>query len=1084
MRLTGLLVLIVIATTTLIAQTFRGGIVGTVTDKSGAAVAEAHVTVVSGETGLVRSTETDSEGNYTFTELPLGVYEVSVVKPSFRTQTVKDIHVSVSLNQRANFELSPGDVEQKVEVSAAEPLIETTGNTLGGTVEASRVETLPVNGRDFLKLLTLVPGTSADASSVNDAAGSFGIFSINGNRGRANNYLLDGTDMNDGYRNDPAINEAGVFGTPATILPVDALQEVGILSNMEAEYGRNSGATVNIVTKSGTNQLHGSAFEYFRNDAMDARNFFNANPNPKNAFHNNQFGGSLGGPLIKDRTFWFVAYEGQRESGALANIETVPTQSQIDDFVNGGGTVNPVTQKLLDRNPWAVPGGLPAGDPLNPGNAVIQVADPFSNRVDSLIAKIDHHFGPNDRSDVFTGRYFFGDSDQSFPLALGAGSTVPGFNTVTPTRVQLVSLSLTHVFSPKLLVEIRGGFNRFAEGFFPEDQSFDPSTIGLVTSAGLGGQDFGLPQIRFQDGTSSLGGNNSIPRHRFDTNWQYFTNFSYSAGKHNWKAGYEFRRTSISQYYDLGYRGRIRFADFNDFLAGDITSSASQFAGNSRRDTHQNNHAFYVQDSFRLNRKLTLNYGLRWDYYGVIYEDRNLFSLFDANTDSLSLVGQSGGPSGLYPKDLNNFAPRFSFAYDVFGSGKTVVRAGWGLYYDAYSQDFFIGHFPFNTFNAGPAYNGVGPAAITSAANVASTIQNGVPIFSNFQPTTDAWTVDQNLRTPYIQNYNLNIQQQLGSFAAVQVAYVRSQGRKLFRFRDINQEDPVTGDFPFAGFNVINNFESTATSNYNGLQLSLHTKDLHGFSTQVNFTWSHSIDNASDGEDYVPNAAQPDNSLRPDLEKASSNFDARKRFSWDFTYAIPSFSQAKKLTSGWSLNGILRLSSGQPFTVHSFEDFNGSNEFFERPDIVGDPFAGTSAPFKFLNLGAFAAPCTWDPVNETCAGGQHFGNERRNAFVGPAFRNFDFSIVKNTKFGDKVNMQLSVDFFNIFNHPNFSNPLLPNFAVDMETNDAVQHDPANPTRGIGQGFLPITVTPDVGIGNPFLGGGGPRNIQLSAKFTF
>ncbi|HEY6185463.1 MAG TPA: TonB-dependent receptor, partial [Terriglobales bacterium] len=305
MRLTGLLVLIVIATTTLIAQTFRGGIVGTVTDKSGAAVAEAHVTVVSGETGLVRSTETDSEGNYTFTELPLGVYEVSVVKPSFRTQTVKDIHVSVSLNQRANFELSPGDVEQKVEVSAAEPLIETTGNTLGGTVEASRVETLPVNGRDFLKLLTLVPGTSADASSVNDAAGSFGIFSINGNRGRANNYLLDGTDMNDGYRNDPAINEAGVFGTPATILPVDALQEVGILSNMEAEYGRNSGATVNIVTKSGTNQLHGSAFEYFRNDAMDARNFFNANPNPKNAFHNNQFGGSLGGPLIKDRTFWF-----------------------------------------------------------------------------------------------------------------------------------------------------------------------------------------------------------------------------------------------------------------------------------------------------------------------------------------------------------------------------------------------------------------------------------------------------------------------------------------------------------------------------------------------------------------------------------------------------------------------------------------------------------------------------------------------------------------------------------------------------------------------------------------------------------
>jgi outer membrane receptor protein involved in Fe transport len=1078
------------------AQTFRGSIVGTVTDSSGAAVADAQVTTTSTDAGFSRTTTSDAEGNYTFVELPLGKYDVTATKTGFQTQVLKGVSVGVTIAQRADLKMTPGQVSQTVDVTAEIPLVETAGDTIGGTIESQRVEQLPINGRDYLKLMTLVPGANADPSSVNDAPGSFGIFSINGNRGRANNYLLDGTDMNDGYRNDPAINEAGVFGTPATVLPVDALAEVAILSNTEPEYGRNSGGTVNIVTKSGTNAIHGSASEYFRNDALDARNYFNAEPTPKNSFHNNQFGGSLGGPLIKDRTFWFVAYEGQREVGGLPNIETVPTQAQVDAYTAAGNTINPVIANLLDRNPWAVPGGLPAGNPADPENTSVQVNDPFRNRVDSLIGKIDHHFAGSDRHDLFTGRYFFGDSDQSFPLALGAGSTVPGFNTVTPTRVQLVSLSLTHMLSPKMLVEVRGGWNRFAEGFFPQDSSFDPRTIGLVTNADLLPQDLGLPVLRFGDGTSSLGANNSIPRHRFDTNWQYFTNVSYNPGKHNWKMGYEFRRTFVSAYYDLGYRGRIGFADFDSFLGGSV-DNALQFAGDSQRGTHQNNHGFYVQDNYRLTRKLTFNYGLRWDYYGVIGEEKNRFSLFDPASDSLNIVGASGGPSSLYPKDYNNFSPRLSFAYDLFGSSKTVVRGGWGLYYDAFSQDFFIGHFPWNTFNPGPAYNGVGPSAITSGS-AGATIQPDVPLFTGFSPTTDAWTVDQNLRTPYIQNFNLNIQQEIGSHAALQVAYVGSQGRKLFRFRDINQPDLTTQEFPFSGFNIINNFESTATSSYNALQVNLKLRNMHGLNSQVNYTWSHSIDTASDGEDYVPNAAQPDDSTNPAAEKANSNFDSRHRFTWDFNYNIPSGSSHHALTSGWSLNGLLRLSSGQPYNLNSFENFNGSNEFFERPDVIGDPFAGTSTPGAILNLSAFAAPCNWDPVAGGCDAtnpGYHFGNLRRNAFVGPSYHNFDFSIVKSTNLGERVKMELRADFFNIFNHPNFSNPLLPNFDVDLETNGGVAADPNNSgctsvpavpatCRGIGQGFLPISVTSDAGIGNPFLGGGGPRNIELAVKFTF
>ena len=1076
MKLTGLLALIVILTTTLTAQTFRGGIVGTVTDKSGAAIPNAHVTVVSGETGLVRSTETDSEGNYTFTELPLGVYEVHVVKPAFRTQAMKDVQVSVSVNQRANFQLAVGDVTQTIEVTSETPLIDTTGNTVGGTIEAVQVADLPVNGRDFIKILGLVPGSSADASAVSDSAGSFGQFSINGNRGRSNNYLLDGTDINDGYRNDSAINEAGVFGTPATLLPVDALQTVAVLSGTEAEYGRNSGAIVNVVTKSGTNHLHGSAFEFFRNNAMDARNYFNQSPDPQSKFHNNQFGGSLGGPIFKDRTFFFLAYEGQREKVGIPTPATIPTQDEINAFVTGGGVINPVIQQLLALNPFT------AGQPLPQSDGNLTLSADGSNRLDSFIGKVDHHIG----NDVFTGRYFFGDSDQSFPLGLTGGSAVPGYNTVTPTRVQVVSLSYTHVISPKLLLEIRGGYNRFAETFFPQDKNFDPNSIGLATTSNS--RDFGLPLIRIS-GFSSVGANASLPRGRVDTNWQYFTNLSYNAGKHNWKVGYEFRRTFVNQFFDAGYRGLLAFESLDDFLAGNITGFSRQATGDSHRGTFQNNHGFYFQDSFRLTPHLTLNYGLRWDYFGVIGEERNRLSILntDPTSGGLEFVG-SPGLSSLYPKDFNNFGPRIGFAWDAVGTGKTVLRGGWGLAYDAFSQDFFAGQLPFNTFNPGPAFNPGGPSPILFSFSPVDTISSGSPVFpaSGFSDS-DVFTVSQKLRTPYMQNFSLNVQQQLGSSVAFQIGYVGSTGRKLFTYRDINQGLPNISGRPFDNgpfapsggtFFYVNQFESAATSSYNSLQTSLNLRNWHGLSSTVNYTWGHSLDTASDGQDFVANATQPDNSFNPAAEKASSNFDIRNGFKWFFGYEFPKTNS--KLSSGWGVDGVLSLTSGQPFSVtYQFEDdYNGTGEFFGRPDLVGDPSAGTRTPDRFLNLGAFQAPCAPDGAGFCAPGTQHFGNLPRNAFVGPSFRNFDFSISKNTALTEKLNMQLRIDFFNIFNHPNFSNPVLPNFAVDFLANGI------DPATNRGTGFLPITATPDVGIGNPFLGGGGPRNIQLAAKFTF
>lgn len=1078
----------------LCAQTFRGGISGTVTDATGASVADAQVAATGAETGLTRTVRTDSAGNYVVNELPLGAYNVTVTKSGFRTATMKNIQVVAAADQRADFKLSPGQVQEIVEVTGEVPLVDTAGNTMGGTIEARQLSQLPVNGRDFTKVLTLVAGATSDPAAVSDSPGSFGYFSVNGNRGRSNNYLLDGTDMNDGYRNDPAINEAGVFGTPATILPVDALAEIPVISGAEAEFGRNSGGVVNIVTKSGTNNFHGSLFEYFRNSALDARNFFNPGPLAQDPFHNNQFGGSLGGPIWKDHTFFFLSYEGQRESGGISSPGHVPTSADIANAIAtanapGNPGASPVMLNLLTMHyPWPQPNIAPDAN----GNNLIATTN-FSNRVDSFIAKVDHHFG---QGDVFTGRYYFGDSDQSFPLALVGGGGLPGFNTVTPTRVQIASLSLTHVFTPKLLMEVRFGYNRFAEQFFPQDHTFDPASVGLNTVTGIGVKDLGLPLMEVS-GEATVGANLSVPRGRVDTNWQYFTNFSYNTGRHNVKFGYEFRRTFVNGFFDAGYRGRLLFPDLVSFVegapSGSLTTGNHQAMGDSHRLTFQNNHAFYVQDNFRLTERLTLNAGLRWDYFGVIGEEHDRFSNFDPSIPGPVQVKQ------LYPKDYNNFAPRLSFAYDVFGNAKTVVRAGWGLFYDAFSQDFFVGQLPFNTFNPGPAYNFIpgvsniqfsGSAAVAvvpsaggcALPNIAVPNNPGLcapPVFSGFG-ATDIFTVDQKIRTPYVQNFNFNIEQQIGGPAAVQIGYVGSTGRKLFRYRDLNQT-VGGGPLPFPDFVYINQFESTARSSYNSLQATLKLRNMHGLSGSINYTWGHSIDNASDGQDYVPNASQPDNSFRPDLERANSNFDTRQRFSFNYNYEFPKASHMQWLLNGWALDGVVVLATGQPVNVnYVFEgDFNGSDEFFGRPDVVGDPFAGRHFPTTFLNASAFAVPCVWDPVAGACVSGtQHFGNLPRNAFVGPSYHNWDFSLAKTTALSERVNMQLRVDFFNILNHTNFSNPLLPGFAVDFLNGSLPD------ARGRGIGSIPITATPDVGSGNPFLGGGGPRNIQLAVRFTF
>ncbi len=647
-----------------LAQTFRGGIQGTITDTTGGALPGVSVTVTNAATKLSRTAFTDKEGNYFIPELPLGDYTLAVELSGFGPKTVTGIHVEVGSNRRVDLQLSPGGLQEKVEVVATAPLVETTGDTMGGTLGAMEMAALPINGGDFTKLLVLVPGSVGDASGVMDSPGSFGLFSLNGSRGRSNNYLIDGTDMNDGYRNLPAINEGGVFGTPATILPVDAVAEIKVLSGGQAEFGRSSGGVVNIVTKSGANSFHGSGYEFFRNDALDSRNFFNPAPNPKDLFHNNQFGGFLSGPIQKDQTFWFVSYEGQREQVGIPSLSRVPTSAEL------ATATNPVIQRLIALHPWPSPNIASAG----PNDPNLLATTNANNRVDSLIVKLDRHIG---QADLLTGRYFLGDSSQSFPLAVLGGNVLPGFNTVTPTRVQIVSLSYIHTFTPRLLMEARGGYNRFRESFLPEDGSFNPSSIGLDT--GVGAQDFGLPEFEIT-GYAPIGTNPADPRGRTDTNLHTVLAFSYSSGRHNVKAGYEFRRTVVNQFFDAGYRGVLTFSSLDDFLAGDV-DGGRQAVGNSSRQTFQNSHGLYIQDSFAVSRTLTLNYGLRWDYMGVLGEAQNRLSILDP-TKGLVQVG-TDGLQNLYPPDYRNFGPRASAVWDVTGKGRTVLRANWGIYFDS-----------------------------------------------------------------------------------------------------------------------------------------------------------------------------------------------------------------------------------------------------------------------------------------------------------------------------------------------------------------------------------------------------------------
>ena len=772
---------------------------------------------------------------------------------------------------------------------------------------------------------------------------------------------------------------------------------------------------------------------------------------------------------------------------------------------------------LMNTNPW---GSLPTS-----ANAVTYTT-PFRNVSDNAIVKADQHLKLFSPEDLFTGRYFYAHGMQSFPLGmLFSGSGAPGFNTLTPTHINIVSLSYTSIPRPNLIFEVRGGYNRFLEQFLPQDIGLNPETAyGLNSlSPNFSSHDLGLPFITVSDCTlasnpvnagscSPLGNSATDARGRIDSNYQLFGNVSLTKGRHSYKAGYEWRRTFINSFIDSGHRGALTFTTLSDFLAGSVDggSSAEFGSGASAVYSFQNASGVYFMDSWRATPKITVNSGLRWDYFGVIGAKDHAFTLPDLTVTmpTLETVGASGGPSSLYDKDWTTFSPRISVADDVLGNGKMVIRTGAGIYPDGPSQDFFVGNETYNMSSSeqGPAYNTI----LFSSLSAPVSVDTATHIFdpASYSPTTSYFNVAKNLVTPRYVAYNLNIESQLAKTVAVQLGYVGSQGRHLFHFRDLNQINIESGNVfkcpdgqtvafgsnCYASLGYLDEIETSAESNYNSLQTSLKLQNLHGLTSTLNYTWAHSIDTASDGQDFVPNAGMPDDSFNPHREYASSNFDIRQRVQWYWTYNLPKVDTASWILSGWALDGMFNFATGQPYTVsYLFEDdYNGSGEYFGRPDIIGNPHAGASGA-NLLNMAAFAAPCTIDTNSSSATYGEcingHPGSEGRNAFNSPNYTNFDFSLTKTSHLTENVSMELRTDLFNIFNHTNFSNPLLPGFGIDVFGNSHTSASGsqliagADPTVN-GPQFMQTTATPDVGSGNPYLGGGGPRSAQLAVHFKF
>jgi hypothetical protein len=1026
------LVLILLLASSAGAQTHRASLRGIVFDPNGAVIGGAQVKLINRETGETRTTSSGEEGGYTLSSLEPGLYRLEIAAPGF-TALPREFSLNVSQDVRIDAYLQVAQVSDPYDIQyiiSTEGELKKDSSDLGTVIENRQVVGLPLDGRNFYELTLLVPGAAPAApGSAGSARGDF-AFSVNGAREDANNFLLDGV-----YNIDPKLNTFGVRP------PVDAIREFDMLtSTYDASFGRNPGAQVNVVLKSGGNNYHGSLFEFYRNGALDARNFFAPSSEPKPKYLRNQFGGSFGGPIKRDRTFFFADYEGTRAREGITRVTNVPTaQERAGNFSQSffGSPIDPFTGQ-----PFA--GGIIPQMRINAAGRAIAALYPLPNRNvplqnfvssptqrdrnDSFDARLDHRIGQ--RAEL-TFRYSFGDRNLFEPFTGSTFSLVPGFGDTVKRRSQNAMAALTLVLTPNLVNETRVALSRVAGSVTQQASSLNPD-VGLpVISSNP--RDAGLSFIT-TTGFSPLGDEGNNPQNSVTNVYQILNTASYVHDDHLIKFGADIRFAQQNAFRDVESRGRLQFSPFAQISGNalaDLLLGFPLLTSVARVDNPQHlrtqSYNFFINDSFRVRPRLTINAGLRYEYNSPPVDTADRANVYDVTSRGLVQVGTNGVPRGGFKPDRNNFAPRVGFAWTLGRDEATVLRAGYGVYYD--QSPLSPGEALY--FNSPYFDNNI----FFSLPGLPLTLDNPFPSFFPFPLPDSALAIQRDLRTAYMQHWNFNIERQFGRDSVLELAYVGSKGTKLLTARDINQPRPsvLPPGLPFVPrpnprFDDINLLESRANSNYNSLQARFQQRLSRGLSALVSYTWSKSIDDASNFFSSAGDPNFPQNSYDVSAERGRSNFDVRHRLSASYSYDLP-FGKGRAylanngwvstLLSGWQSFGIVTLQSGRPFTVALLSDIDNSGTgrsilgfgANDRPNVVGDAHLSQQTPERWFNTSAFA----FSPPGT-------FGNAGRNILDGPGYQSVNASLVKNTNLTEQVNLQFRTEVFNLFNHPNFNLP--------------------------------------------------------------
>jgi len=1172
----------------LFSQGNFGRILGTVTDQSGGVISGATVTIIDKDRGVARTLTTDDAGEYNAPTLIPGTYIVRAEAKGFKRLERQNVALEVGKEVRIDLTVQPGEQAQTITVTEAIPLVETTNATLGGTLNNADINDIPLNGRNYQNLLSLRPGVMIQPG------GSPWTQSTNNTRPDETVWMVDGVFNANFADRRPITNSPSPFTDGATILPIDAIQEFNLEEDPKAEYGFSPGAVVNVGIRSGTNNFHGSAYAFGRDGSWDARNVFNPAPNAVPPTELKQFGGVVGGPIKKDKLFFFGGYEGLRSlvgnalgtsvpaTGSLPGDPTRTEDSMVDAIVavqKAGVPVSPVSLAIMGCPTGALTaastctGGLIQG--ASPSTTTYNSGFPNTNQSDNGVGKMDYRI--NDKhmihGTVVIGRY----------LGLGEDHPIVAAYWENPSPLKSYTITANWIWtaSSSFVNEARFGYNLFEFALAQSDASKFangkdyPLNTGITTTGGF-------PNVEIGSTFAPLGGWRGRPIDFENPASDFQDNISYLKGKHSFKFGGEFTHIHID-FNGHDTRGRIQFrggaasaalpgnaalaaldTPLMDFFAG-YPGRAFQLVGTTPRTINWTSTAGFAQDDWRVKQRLMLNLGLRYSYVSPLKEANNLYGTFDP-TLGLVQQGQASVGSTIVKPDYKDFSPRLGFAWDITGKGTTVVRGGASVLYSMFSTAQFMQSGQQNFGGGGglhviptgactttvavgvscpqtfggsivlgnatiPGANLNWDPAISGSLNGGTVFPTGAtlsctaPIGKPKGVPCNIITVDPNLKTPYVVNWDLNVQHTFGSNLSLEVGYVANHGSRLTNFVDINQIDPGSPaeiacghcesylDRPYATkfpyLKYINRTVNDGRSNYNSLQTTLTKRLSYGLNFTAGYTYGHGLDNGS----LSRFGNLPQNSLNPGAEYASSDYDVRHRFTFTASYEIPGKNGYAQLLKGWKLNTTMNLESSQPWLVDDTgNDFIGTGESTDRWDFFGNPadfksgsssipyctgfpgpvtctttsaISGLSATLP-ASLGAKCTAVAPDPSTLATGGcfvsgnsvmvpptAGTYGTMARNIFRDGGFKNVDFSLFKTFKFTERYTAEFRWELFNVFNHPLIANP------YGAANGSGLGIDPSGPnTFGCG------CATPDVAAGNPLVGSGSSRVMQLGLKFAF